>query len=191
VDNDSMRVPRSQPITALPGAGQPVLRLALILGLLGMGYLSANFLPRAFLYVLYVAVLAAAAYFDFRERRVPNIVSYPAILFALGAMQRTPGGWQSALLGALIAAAIMLAPVLIYGAQRAGIGDVKLALFIGLVLGLTSALFWAALIAFATAAIVGLIGVILGRLTFKSSLAFGPFMALGAGGVLAYLMLSA
>ncbi|MCX6033031.1 MAG: prepilin peptidase [Chloroflexi bacterium] len=151
-----------------------------MLGLIAGGYLLARLLPRQALYLIYVAALVVVAYYDIRERRVPNVVSYPAILFALGAMWAAPDGWRSALLGAIVAAAVMLVPVIVYGAQRAGIGDVKLAIFIGLILGFTPALFWAALIAFAGAAIVGLVGVVLGKLTFKSALAFGPFMALGA-----------
>jgi leader peptidase (prepilin peptidase)/N-methyltransferase len=132
------------------------------------------------LYIIYGAILASVAYFDIRERRVPNRISYPAILFALGAVRAAPGGWREALLGAVVAAVALLVPVLVYGVQRAGIGDVKLALFIGLILGFSPALFWAALVAFASAASAGLIGILLGKLTFKSSLAFGPFMALGA-----------
>jgi leader peptidase (prepilin peptidase)/N-methyltransferase len=156
-----------------------LVRAALIVGWIAGGYLLARFLPTLALYLVYGVLLIVVAYYDIRERRVPNVIAYPAILFALGAMWAAPPGWRSALLGALVSAAVMLVPVIVYGVQRAGIGDVKLALFIGLILGFSPALFWAALIAFACAAIVGLIGIVLGKLTFKSALAFGPFMALG------------
>jgi len=143
------------------------------------GYLISGYLPRLVLYTLYTLALLAVSYFDLREQRVPNRISYPSILFALGAMFHSPG-WKSALLGGMVAAAVLFIPVLVYGAERAGIGDVKLALLIGLILGWSVALFWAALLAFVLAAIVSLIGILLQRLTFKSKLPFGPFMALGA-----------
>ncbi len=166
--------------TTLPFAGRPLVRAGLIVGLLAAGYLAGRFLPLPILHVIYGAALALMAYHDLRRRRVPNVISYQAILFALGAAVTAPGGPGPALLAAAVAALAMLIPVAVYGAQRAGMGDVKLALFIGLILGWSPALFWAAFVAFVSAAMVSLAGILLGRLTFKSSVPFGPFMALGA-----------
>jgi leader peptidase (prepilin peptidase)/N-methyltransferase len=165
---------------ALPFAGRPLLRIVLVAGLLAAGYLAARYQPRPMLHVLYAGVRVLMACYDLRRRHIPNVISYQAILFALGAMWATPRGVPSALLGAAVAAAVMLIPVAVYGANRSGIGDVKLAIFIGLILGWSPALFWAAFVAFVSAAIVSLVGIVAGKLTFKSSLPFGPFMALGA-----------
>jgi prepilin signal peptidase PulO-like enzyme (type II secretory pathway) len=88
-------------------------------------------------------------------------------------------GWPSSLLGGLATAALFLLPVLIFGSQRAGIGDVKLGLFVGLVLGFSTSLYWALLIAFGSGLLVGLVGILLKKWDRKSLLPFGPFLALG------------
>jgi len=149
-------------------------------------YLAAGFLPQNVFYMAYIVVLIAVAYSDFRERRIPNRVIYPAILVALGAMFHfIPGwgrfpGWGRALLGGMAAALIFIIPVFIYGPERAGIGDVKLAFFIGLIFGFDWPLYWALLVGFGSAALVGLVGILLRKMSRKSLLPFGSFLALGA-----------
>jgi len=144
-----------------------------------VSYLAADFLPAVVFYLAYIVVLTAVAYSDFRERRIPNRIIYPAILVALGAMFHLPG-WGSALLGGVAAALVFIVPVFIYGPERAGIGDVKLAFFIGLIFGFSMTLYWALLVGFGSAALVGLIGILLRKMSRKSLLPFGSFMALGA-----------
>ena len=147
--------------------------------LAGASYLAAGFFPPYVFYLAYLAALMAVAYSDFRERRIPNRIIYPAILVALGAMFRFPG-WGTALLGGAIAALIFIVPVFIYGPERAGIGDVKLAFFIGLIFGFSMTLYWALLVGFGGAALVGLVGILLRKMSRKSLLPFGSFLALGA-----------
>jgi prepilin signal peptidase PulO-like enzyme (type II secretory pathway) len=142
-------------------------------------YLAAGFLPQNVFYVAYIVVLIAVAYSDFQERRIPNRIIYPAILMALGAMFHFPG-WGSALLGGAAAALVFIVPVFIYGPERAGIGDVKLAFFIGLIFGFSMALLWALLVGSGSAALVGLAGILLRKMSRKSLLPFGSFLALGA-----------
>ena len=142
-------------------------------------YLAAGFLPPYVFYLAYLVVLIAVAYSDFRERRIPNRIIYPAILVALGAMFRFPG-WSSALLGGAVAALVFIVPVFIYGPERAGIGDVKLAFFIGLIFGFSMTLYWALFVGFGSAALVGLVGILLRKMSRKSLLPFGSFLALGA-----------
>jgi len=142
-------------------------------------YLAADFLPPYVFYLAYVVALIAVAYSDLRERRIPNRIIYPAILVALGAMFRFPG-WGSALLGGAVAGLVFIIPVFIYGPERAGIGDVKLAFFIGLIFGFSMTLYWALLVGFGSAALVGLVGIALRKMSRKSLLPFGSFLALGA-----------
>lgn len=143
------------------------------------GYFAASFLPSLALRLGYALVMAVVSYIDLRERRLPNRIMYPSIAFALGAAGIAPG-WLSGLAGGASAALVLIIPVLIYGPERAGIGDVKLALFIGLVLGFSPALFQALFLGFASAALVGVVGILLGRLHLRSLLPFGPFLSLGA-----------
>ena len=172
--------PGTTPLPATSPTGRDFLSQAMWLGLLSVaGYIAAVALPRPALHLGYVAVLAAVAFVDYRERRIPNAITYPAIAFALGAALNS--GDRAATLAAGGATALLfLLPVLIYGPQRAGIGDVKLGLFVGLILGLTPALFWSLFIAFGLAAVVGLAGLLAGRLGWRSTLPFGPYLACGA-----------
>lgn len=62
---------------------------------------------------------------------------------------------------------------------RPGSGDVKLGLLIGLVLGLSWALYGAVVVAFGGALLAGLVGILLKRWDRRSMLPFGPFLALG------------
>jgi len=157
--------------------------------LAGASYLAAGFhfpYVTSVFYIAYIVALAVIAYSDFRDRRIPNCIIYPAILVALGAMFHFPDwgrfpGWGSALLGGAIAALFFgIIPIRIYGPERHGVGDVKLAFFIGLIFGLSMTLFWALFAGASSAALVGLVGISLGKMTLKSPLPFGSFLALGA-----------
>lgn len=153
-------------------------RAALGAALLGSGYLLAAGTGRIVLHAIYAGCLLAISYTDVRERRVPNIVVYSAIGLALGATLTYPDWWRY-LVGGAAAALLLTIPVFIYSPERAGIGDVKLAFFVGLILGFSMHLYWALLIGFASGAVGGGIGILLGRLNRKSTLPFGAFLAMG------------
>jgi prepilin signal peptidase PulO-like enzyme (type II secretory pathway) len=87
-------------------------------------------------------------------------------------------GWRSALLGGLVGATFLIIPVLVYGSERAGIGDGKLGLFVGLVLGFPRVIY-AFIISFIVAAIFAVIGIASGKLNRKSTIPFAPFLASG------------
>ena len=125
---------------------------------------------------VYCIILAAVSYTDLRERRIPNKIIVPALILALGSMFFTVG-WTSALLGGLVGALVMLIPVFAFGGHG-GMGDVKLALFIGLILGFPDILF--ALILAHLLAVTLWLGVFLKRLDRKSLVPFAPFLAAGA-----------
>jgi prepilin signal peptidase PulO-like enzyme (type II secretory pathway) len=124
-----------------------------------------------------VAVLVIVSITDIRTRRIPNMVMFPALGVALVAALARPE-WSALLLGGLVAGGLLLLPTLIYGLERAGGGDVKLGLFIGLVLGWPTVLL-ALFVAFASAALFAVSGMLLRRLSRRSVIAFGPFLALG------------
>lgn len=126
--------------------------------------------------LVYAAALVAVAVFDIRERRVPNRITYPSILLALITMFITPG-WASALVGGVAGGMFMLVPVIAFGRQG-GMGDVKLALLIGLVIG-WPAMLSAVMVAFIVAALFSLVGILTGRLGRRSTIPFAPFLAVG------------
>lgn len=122
-------------------------------------------------------VLVYVSITDIRSRRIPNNVMFPALAVAwVAAIAQPERG--TLLLGGLIAGGLLLLPTLIYGLDKAGGGDVKLGLFIGLVVGWPNVV-TALLIAFVSAALFAVGGMVLRRLSRRSVIAFGPFLAFG------------
>lgn len=126
--------------------------------------------------LVYVAVLLGVTYKDIRERRIPNVVIGPAILLATVALFFVFPGWRAGAIGAFFGAGVMLIPVVTMG-KKGGMGDVKLAFFMGLILGWP--LILPALIIAHLSAATLLIGVIFKWLDRHTLIPFGPFLALG------------
>jgi Flp pilus assembly protein protease CpaA len=122
-------------------------------------------------------VLVYVSITDIRERRIPNKVMFPALALAFTFALLRPERW-SLLLGGLLAGGLLLLPTLIYGLEKAGGGDIKLGLFIGLVLGWPLVL-PALVLAFLSATLFALGGMLVRRISRRSVIAFGPFLALG------------
>jgi prepilin peptidase CpaA len=110
---------------------------------------SAQFIP-----ALAVGVAACAAITDVKERRIPNSLTYPALLAGL-LLQSAVSGWKGLLLGgggALIFGGVF-APL--YLIRAIGAGDVKLAAALGSIVGPLGAL----QVMFATALAGGVLAV--------------------------------
>jgi prepilin signal peptidase PulO-like enzyme (type II secretory pathway) len=82
-------------------------------------------------------------------------------------------------LGGFVGGIFFVVPAIIFGSERAGMGDVKLALFMGLVLYFPS-IFYALAVASVTALVVILPGIVFCGWTRKTVIPFGPFLAFGA-----------
>ena len=84
---------------------------------------------------VYIAVLVACAATDLASYRVPNVITYPAMVAALVAAALMPDGdFRAALIGGATATGFM-AVALIISRGAMGLGDVKLAIFAGLAVG--------------------------------------------------------
>lgn len=84
---------------------------------------------------VYVAVLVSCAATDLATFRVPNVITYPAILFAVLVAAVMPGAdFLSAIAGGGVAFGLMLF-ALIVSRGAMGLGDVKLATFAGFAVG--------------------------------------------------------
>jgi prepilin signal peptidase PulO-like enzyme (type II secretory pathway) len=124
------------------------------------------------------AVLVVVAATDLERRIIPNRVVLPATLVILIArIAMTPGRASNYALAALAAGLLFLMPNLI-SRSSIGMGDVKLAVFLGAGLG------WSALgaiaIGFFGAFPFALAVLIRGGMSArKSTLPFGPFLAFG------------
>lgn len=137
---------------------------------------------------LWILVLVHVIFFDLEHRLILDRVLLPASLVAL-VLAFLPGlgaGWKSSLFAALLAGGLLLllagGGALIFRAEALGLGDVKFAVFMGLMLGLrppffatASALVYGVLLGGAGA----LLTVLLRRST-KGYFAYGPYLAGGA-----------
>jgi leader peptidase (prepilin peptidase) / N-methyltransferase len=137
-------------------------------------------------YAIYAAILLYVSWTDIRTRRIPNVVIGPAILLALLAMPWTIGV-NSALLGGIIAPLPLIVARIIAGPGKMGMGDIKMAIFVGLILGADFALV-GVVIGLMLSLVVGLIGIARGKWTLQSKLPFGPFLAAGTLPLLALLL---
>jgi leader peptidase (prepilin peptidase)/N-methyltransferase len=133
-----------------------------------------------------VGILVPISLIDLEHRIIPNKITLPAALAAVGiGLALNPTGVPEQLIAGAGAGAFLLVFALAYP-RGMGMGDVKLAAVLGLYLGRASAV--ALLVGVAAATLVGIAimtrdGVGQGR---KTALPFGPFLAFG--GVLALLV---
>ena len=164
---------RAWMVSPVPLAGAGGLAVGLAAALVG-GYPAVATMTIA----AFLAVLAVVSAIDVRERRIPNVCTYPAIGVALTAAAISgPDTLMSAGLG-FAAAGGSMAIMYLIARGGLGLGDVKLCALAGAVLGL-SGVFPFLLIGTAAGALGA--GVLLVRGFHRTShFAYGPYLSLGA-----------
>ncbi|MEU8759554.1 A24 family peptidase [Streptomyces sp. NPDC048659] len=126
---------------------------------------------------------AALTVIDLKVHRLPDILTLPAsagtlLLLGGAALAGEPGSfWR-----ALAAAAVVTTAYLVLAVAGMGLGDVKLAPAMGALLGWSSwtTVLWGTFAGFALGAVAGLALILTGQASMKSSVAFGPYMIIGA-----------
>jgi leader peptidase (prepilin peptidase)/N-methyltransferase len=137
-------------------------------------------------YLLFFAALLNISVIDLEQYRIPNRILVPTVLAAiplLGLAALGEGGVSAflrALGGGLAAFAALLVLALI-SPRGMGMGDVKLALVLGLYLGFLGwgEVFLGLFIGFLFGALAGLVLIATGLRGRKDFLPFGPFLAAG------------
>lgn len=134
--------------------------------------LAFGFLISAFLAVIFV--------YDLKHYLIPDKIIYPAIGVALvyDLLRFNFLGRSDILISAFGASGLFLLMVLVSRGKWMGVGDIKLAFLMGLILGwpyILVALFFA----FFSGAIIGVGLILANRKSFKSEVPFGPFLAAG------------
>lgn len=139
----------------------------------------------AYLYLALTAVVLSIV--DLAEKRLPNALVYPSmvvmpVLLTLAAA--ATGNWQS-LLGAFVGGAALFVfyfLLALISPGGIGMGDVKLALVIGLALGYLgwTPFLGGAVGAFIIGSVFSIVALALRRVTLRGSLPFGPSMLAGA-----------
>jgi leader peptidase (prepilin peptidase)/N-methyltransferase len=136
---------------------------------------------------LFVVVLVQVIFFDFEHRLILDRVMFPSMAVAL-VLSLTGDPWFSghdwwhgiaAGLGAgLLFLLLALVGSAIFKADALGFGDVKLAVFMGLLMGplpTIQALFYGVVLAGVIS-----VGYIIWKRSLKGSIAYGPYLAAGA-----------
>ena len=157
--------------------GPPVLA-ALLFGLFGLEITSFALLVLRSVFVL---VLVQVIFFDLEHRLILDRVMFPSMALALVVSLFGHPWWAgiaTGLVAGLLFLLLALAGSAIFKAEALGFGDVKLAVFMGLLLGplpTVQALFYGVFLA-------GLVsvGIIVWRRSMKGSIAYGPYLAAGA-----------
>ncbi len=127
----------------------------------------------------FLAILVAVSLVDLAERRIPNRLTYPAMLVC-GGLALASGSAAPAIVGAAVFAVTLYVPHLMRP-DAMGLGDVKLALILGFAIGWFAAGWPDAVVAVgwtvALSSIVGLAGAALWR---QRSIPFAPALSIGS-----------
>jgi prepilin signal peptidase PulO-like enzyme (type II secretory pathway) len=130
---------------------------------------------------VFILVLVQVIFFDFEHRLILDRIMFPSIVLALILSLFANPWWAGIATGVgagLVFLLLAIAGAAIFKAEALGFGDVKLALFMGLLLGplpTATAMFYGVFLAGVAA-----IGVIIVRRSMKGSIAYGPYLAAGA-----------
>lgn len=168
------------------GARLPLRSLVLPIGgalLFGVSTLVFGELGAGLLGGFFGLVFLMLAVTDIERRLLPNRIVYPAVLLAIGVSWAWPDSSLLEVLGgglvAIGVAAALLLGSLAFGAGAFGMGDVKMIVLIGFVVGLPSVVV-AIFIGTVTAAVFSLFLLLTRQRTMRDYIPHGPFLAFGA-----------
>ena len=133
-------------------------------------------------YMIISCFLIIIFVYDFKHYIIPDNILWPAIAIALIYNLLPPYDlWRMfyTFLAVLISAGFFLAIFLFSKGKWMGFGDVKLAILMGLLLGLPNVLA-ALFLGFLFGAIIGIILMVFEKKSFKSEIPFGPFLIAGS-----------
>ena len=149
-------------------------------GLLFISLLNLTQVRPVYFYLLLMGCFLIIIFvYDLKYYIIPDKIIYPAIVIAFRYTLRDPASlMKPGLTAAFLASAFFLIIVILSRGKWMGIGDIKLAFLIGLILGwpkILPALF----LAFLIGAIIGIGLIVAGKKTLKSEVPFGPFLVTG------------
>jgi prepilin signal peptidase PulO-like enzyme (type II secretory pathway) len=112
---------------------------------------------------------------DLENHIIPDSLIFAGLAMVLLTLKE---GLFYGLFAGFLASDLLLLLNLVTGGKGMGLGDVKLAIVIGSLIGMKFLFVWL-FFSFLIGAIVGIILVLLGRASLKQEIAFGPFMISG------------
>ncbi|QSB13700.1 prepilin peptidase [Natronosporangium hydrolyticum] len=167
-------------------------------GVVGAG--SAGWpLWAAFALVGWAVAAVPLTFIDLAVHRLPDRFTLPAAGWVLGCLGISAlaggsgGDWLRAAAAAAVCGLGFATVTLLFGARGFGLGDAKLAVSIGALLGWLgwTALVAGLLLAFLASGVVALALLASKKVSRRDSLPFGPFLVLGTLGAVAWVGLSA
>jgi leader peptidase (prepilin peptidase)/N-methyltransferase len=144
-------------------------------------YDLSDHLPVLLLRSVFVLVFVQVIFFDLEHRLILDRVMFPAMVVAAVASLINQPWWAgiaTGLAAGLIFLLLSVAGSALLHAEVLGFGDVKLAAFMGLVLGwpfIVSALFYGVLLG-----AIAAVGVGIWKRSMHATFAYGPYLAVGA-----------
>lgn len=157
--------------------GPPVLA-GVLFGLYG---LEISSFPLLVLRSVFVLILVQVIFFDLEHRLILDRVMFPSMALALVVSLFGHPWWAGIATGLAAGVLFLLLAVggsAIFKTEAMGFGDVKLVVFLGLLLGplpTVQALFYGVFLAGLVS-----IGIIIWRRSMKGTIAYGPYLAAGA-----------
>jgi prepilin signal peptidase PulO-like enzyme (type II secretory pathway) len=180
-DEDENGAPPSRPLPWHRGLWPQRVRwsvLALLPACMAIAATRFDLVQAAIVSVLIAALLVCTAT-DLLRFRVPNVITYPAIILALVAAVVMPDADLAGAIGAALLIGSLFFVMAVVTAGGMGIGDAKLVTLIGAMLGLPAA-GEALVIGVLSAGLVILPFFLLGRMGRRDPLPYAPFLALAA-----------
>jgi prepilin signal peptidase PulO-like enzyme (type II secretory pathway) len=158
----------------------PVVLAAVLFAAFGWRYGAS---PLLLVKSLWVLILVHVIFFDLEHRLILDRVTVPSyvLAFIVSLLSGSPG-WRWSLVAAVAAGAAFglfaLAGALIFRAEVLGLGDVKLAVFIGLVAGAWTA--QALLLGIILAGVTSILLIVIRAKSLRDTIAYGPYLCAGA-----------
>lgn len=151
---------------------------ALTAALFAVAYLVYGAQPRTLLIMAFLAALVAVTFIDIDHLIIPDRIVLPGAVIGLAAsISLEPESWWEYVVAAVGGAAFLLVLGLLW-AGGMGMGDVKMALMMGAVLG--SSIIVALFLAFLVGGLGGIVLLATKVKSRKDKLPFGPYLALGS-----------
>lgn len=151
----------------------PLIEISSLLGAIVLFYFFP-FYQFVLYYVLFVILLVILV-IDLEHQIIPDELTW--LVLALGLFM-VHGSLIAVLFPAFLFALLLLTLYLITSGKGMGLGDVKLAIPLGLILGLELGIYWL-VTSFILGGIVASVLLILKRANLKTKIAFGPFLIVG------------
>ena len=189
-DRFAVRWPEHDPEDAEHPANRSIgwrTAVVVIFGAVAFALLPARFAgdPLAlFAFGAWFVTLVVGLATDLDQRLLPDLLTLPvipiALVYAISGLNPLVGdGWIGAVIAAIAIPAVLYLPSIPFGAGAFGMGDVKLLIGVGLMVGLSRAL-GGVLFGLLLAGAVLLILLAAHRITRRTYVPFGPFLIIGA-----------